>query len=137
MIPAGQEFILAQERGKQRLLQAVKELSEAFALAVPHDEALRIHDAVVFFQAVRAALIKHIPDNRKPPEVLDHAIRQIVSKPLVSDRDRQHRQAGEGDSDRVGAGGALVGRLGSRLTLCLLSPLARRRSRRAGRRWRG
>ena len=84
MSPAGQEFILAQERGKERFLQAVKELSEAFALAVPHDEAIRIRDAVGFFQAVRAALIKHIPDNRKPPEVLDQAIRQIVSKALVS-----------------------------------------------------
>lgn len=85
MIPAGQEFILAQKRGKERFLQAVKELSEAFALAVPHDEALRIRDAVGFFQAVRAALIKHISDDRKPPELLDHAIRQIVSKALVSD----------------------------------------------------
>jgi type I restriction enzyme R subunit len=84
MIPAGQEFVLAQQRGKERLLQAVKELSEAFALAVPHDEAFRIRDAVGFFQAVRAALIKHVPDNRKPPEV-DHAIRQIVSKALVSE----------------------------------------------------
>ena len=85
MIPGGQEFILAQERGKERLLQAVKELSEAFALAVPHDEALRIRDEVGFFQAVRAALVKHIPDNRKPPDVLDHAIRQIISNALVSD----------------------------------------------------
>jgi type I restriction enzyme, R subunit len=62
MISAGQEFILAQERSKQRLLQAVKELSEAFALAVPHDEALRIPDAVAFFQAVRAAFLKHISE---------------------------------------------------------------------------
>jgi type I restriction enzyme R subunit len=85
MIPTGQEFVLAQDRGKERLLQAVRELSEAFALAVPHDEALRIRDAVGFFQAVRAALIKHIPAGRKPPEMLDHAIRQIVSKALVSD----------------------------------------------------
>jgi type I restriction enzyme R subunit len=85
MIPAGQEFILAQERGKERLLQAVKELSEAFALAVPEDSALRIRDEVGFFQAVRAALVKHIGDDRKPPELLDHAIRQIVSKALVSD----------------------------------------------------
>jgi type I restriction enzyme R subunit len=30
-------------------------------------------------------LIKHITDDRKPPELLDHAIRQIVSKALVSD----------------------------------------------------
>jgi type I restriction enzyme, R subunit len=84
MIPAGQEFILAQERGKERLLQAVKELSEGFALAVPHEEAMRIRDAVGLFQAVRAALIKHIGDDRKPPELLDHAIRQIVSNALVS-----------------------------------------------------
>jgi type I restriction enzyme R subunit len=84
MIPAGQEFILAQQ-AKERFLQAVNSLSGAFALAVPHDEALRIRDAVGFFQAVRAALIKHISDDRKPPELLDHAIRQIVSKALVSD----------------------------------------------------
>src|SRR6516164_2336653 len=32
-----------------------------------------------------AALLKHIPDNRKPPDVLDHAIRQIISNALVSD----------------------------------------------------
>src|SRR5262249_34839002 len=85
MIPAGEEFILGEDRGKERLLQAVRELSEAVALAVPHDEALRIRDAVGFFQAVRAALVKHISDDRKPPLVLDHAIRQIVSKALVSD----------------------------------------------------
>jgi type I restriction enzyme R subunit len=85
MILAGQEFILAQERGKERLLQAVKELSEAFALAVPHAETLRIRDEVGFFQTVRAQLVKGIPDDRKPPEVLDHAIRQIISKALVSD----------------------------------------------------
>jgi type I restriction enzyme R subunit len=85
MIPAGQEFVLAQERVKERLLQAVKELSEAFALAVPDMSALRIRDEVGFFQAVRAALVKHISDDRQPPELLDYAIRQIVSKALVSD----------------------------------------------------
>ena len=84
MIPAGQEFILAQ-RAKDRFLEAVSDLSGAFALAVPHDEVLRIRDAVGFFQAVRAALVKHISDGRKPPELLDHAIRQIVSKALVSE----------------------------------------------------
>jgi type I restriction enzyme R subunit len=84
MIPAGQEFILAQN-ARERFLQAVNDLSRAFALAVPHESALRIRDEVGFFQAVRAALVKHIGDDRKPPELLDHAIRQIVSKALVSD----------------------------------------------------
>src|SRR5262249_8551416 len=57
----------------------------AFALAVPHEDALRIRDDVGFFQAVRAALIKNVPGERKSGEDLDMAIRQIVSKAMVSD----------------------------------------------------
>ena len=56
LLPAAQEHILAQDNGKERYLNAVKELSQAFALAVPHEETLRIRDDVGFFQAVRAAL---------------------------------------------------------------------------------
>src|SRR5690606_2463916 len=44
LLPAAQEHILAQDDGKARLLRAVTELSQAFALAVPHDEALRVRD---------------------------------------------------------------------------------------------
>jgi type I restriction enzyme R subunit len=85
LLPLAQEHILAQADGKSRLLQAVTELSKAFALAVPHEDALRIRDDVGFFQAVRAALIKSAPDGRKSSEDLDHAIRQIISKAMVSD----------------------------------------------------
>jgi type I restriction enzyme, R subunit len=85
LLPLAQEHILAQTDGKTRLLQAVTELSKAFALAVPHEDALRIRDDVGFFQAVRAALIKSAPDGRKSSEDLDHAIRQIISKAMVSD----------------------------------------------------
>jgi len=46
--------ILGLENGEQRLRQAVTELSKAFALAVPHEEAMRIRDDVAFFQAVKA-----------------------------------------------------------------------------------
>jgi type I restriction enzyme R subunit len=35
LLPAAQEHILAQENGKERLLRAVRELAQAFALAVP------------------------------------------------------------------------------------------------------
>lgn len=49
LLPAAQEHILAQEDGKNRLLCAVTELSQAFALAVPHEEALSIRDDVGFF----------------------------------------------------------------------------------------
>src|SRR5271166_1720419 len=85
LLPAAQEHILAQEDGKARLLRAVTELSQAFALAVPHTEALRIRDDVGFFQAVRSVLAKSLAGERKTDEDLDHAIRQIVSKALVSD----------------------------------------------------
>ncbi|MDR7530226.1 MAG: type I restriction endonuclease subunit R [Armatimonadota bacterium] len=83
LLPPAQEHILAQENGKDRLLQAVAELSRAFALAVPREEALRIRDDVAFFQAVRAALIKRAPGDARPEEELDHAIREIISRAVV------------------------------------------------------
>jgi len=73
----------ALENGKQRLLDAVRDLSRAFALAVPHKEALRIRDHVAFFQAVRAVLTKHAPGERKTQEELDFAVRQIVSRAVA------------------------------------------------------
>src|SRR5437660_1237990 len=84
LLPAAQEHILAQDDGKARLLHAVTELSKAFALAVPHEEALRIRDDVAFFQAVRAVLAKNTPGERKTDEELDLAIRQIISRAVVS-----------------------------------------------------
>lgn len=85
LLPAAQEHILAQDDGKARLLRAVTELSQAFALAVPHEESLRIRDDVAFFQAVRSVLAKTTPGDRRTDEELEHAIRQIISKALVSD----------------------------------------------------
>ncbi len=84
LLPAAQEHILAQEDGKNRLLRAVTELSQAFALAVPHEESLRIRDDVAFFQAVRAVLAKGASGEQRSREDLDHAIRQIISKAVVS-----------------------------------------------------
>src|SRR5262249_9773776 len=48
VLPAAQEHILAQDNGKERLLKAVTELSQAFALAVPDPAALSIRDDVAF-----------------------------------------------------------------------------------------
>jgi type I restriction enzyme R subunit len=85
LLPAAQEHILAQKDGKHRLLGAVQELSQAFALAVPNDEALRIRDDVAFFQAVRAVLAKGASDGAKTQEELDLAVRQIVSRAVASE----------------------------------------------------
>ncbi len=85
LLPAAQEHVLAQENGKARCLSVVRALSQAFALAVPHPEAIRIRDDVAFFQAVRAALSKRDGSERKTGEELDHAVRQIVSRAVAPD----------------------------------------------------
>jgi len=85
LLPAAQEHILAQQDGKARLLRAVTDLSRAFALAVPHEAALAVRDEVGFYQAVRAVLAKPAPGERRTDEELEHAIRQIVSRAVVSD----------------------------------------------------
>ena len=83
LLPAAQEHILAQEDGKERCLSAVRALSQAFALAVPHPKAIRIRDDVAFVQAVRAALSKRTASEGKTDEELDHAVRQIVSRAVA------------------------------------------------------
>ncbi|MCC7163590.1 MAG: type I restriction endonuclease subunit R [Anaerolineae bacterium] len=86
LLPAAQEHILALEDGKTRLLQAVTELSQAFALAVPHPQAIAIRDDVGFFQAVRSVVAKTTGESQRDTDALDHAIRQIVSRAVASDQ---------------------------------------------------
>lgn len=85
LLPIAQEHILEQENGKERLIQSVRELSQAFALAVPHDEAIRIRDDVAFFQAVQSVLAKRASSEERPEEDLDHAVRQIISRAVASE----------------------------------------------------
>ncbi len=83
LLPAAQEHILAQENGKDRCVRAVQELSQAFALAVPHEQALAIREDVAFFQAVQSVLVKRAPGEARPEEELDHAVRQIISRAVA------------------------------------------------------
>lgn len=85
LLPSAQEHVLAQEDGKVRYLRAVRQLSQAFALAVPHDRAISIRNDTAFFQAVRSALVKPGPTDTERQEDLDHAIRQIVSSAVAPD----------------------------------------------------
>jgi type I restriction enzyme R subunit len=86
LLPLAQEHILKQEDGKARLLKAVKELSLAFALAVPDERAIAIREDVAFFQAVRAALVKSTVEGERSAEDVDQAIRQILSRAVATDR---------------------------------------------------
>ncbi|MEK7447868.1 MAG: HsdR family type I site-specific deoxyribonuclease [Planctomycetota bacterium] len=85
LIPATMEHILKQDKGKERCLENVTRLSQAFALSVPSAEAMNIRDEVGFFQAVRAGLAKTTITTGKPQEDIELAIKQIVSKAVASD----------------------------------------------------
>lgn len=85
ILPNAQNFILGQQDGKKRFSDAVANLSSAFALSIPSEEALRIRDDVGFFQAVKAVLTKNLGDKKQTQDEMEHAIRQIVSGAIASD----------------------------------------------------
>lgn len=86
IIVLAQEHILKQKNGKEHFLAYVTQLSQAFALSVPNEEALKIRDDVGFFQAVKARLAKYETGTGKSDDQLDSAIKQIISKAVSSDK---------------------------------------------------
>ena len=83
LLPPAQQHILAQENGKDRFVQAVRDLHQAFSLAVPHEETKKIRDDLAFFQFVQSALLKPSPGEVRSDEALDHAMRQIISRAVA------------------------------------------------------
>ena len=83
LLPAAQEHILAQENGKDRFIRAVRDLSRAFALAVPSDETMRIRDDLGFFQNIQSVLAKRAAAEARPEEELEQAVRQIISRAVA------------------------------------------------------
>ena len=85
IIEKAMDHILSQDEGKERYIRNVTELTKAFALVIPDVSAMRIRDDVGFFQAVRSALIKNTESRRVDSGESETAIKQILSKALVSD----------------------------------------------------
>jgi type I restriction enzyme R subunit len=87
LILSAEEHILGLEDGKKRYINEVTALSKAFAIAIPHDQAMDAKDEVSFFQAVKARLAKF--DNTgsgKTDEEIESTIRQVIDKALVSEQ---------------------------------------------------
>lgn len=85
IILEAEDFILGLENGKKRLLDEVTALSKAFAIAIPHDEAMAVKDEVAFFQAVKARLVKFdVTGTGRTDEEIETAIRQVIDQALVS-----------------------------------------------------
>lgn len=85
LILAAEDFILHLENGKKRFMDEVAALSKAFALAVPHEQALDCKDEVAFFQAIKARLAKFsATDQGRTDEEREAVIRQVIDQALVS-----------------------------------------------------
>jgi type I restriction enzyme R subunit len=87
LILAAEEHILGLENGKKRYINEVTALSQAFAIAIPHEQAMDVMDEVAFFQAVKARLAKFDgTGSGRTNEDIETTIRQVIDKALVSDQ---------------------------------------------------
>ena len=80
-----QNFILADQKLKDRFLKEVILLSKLFAMSIPCPEAEILKDGVAFFQAVKARLNKFTGSGVKSDYEVETAIKQIVDDALSSD----------------------------------------------------
>ncbi len=87
LILAAEEHILGLEDGRKRYINEVTALSLAFAIAVPHEQAMDARDEVGFFQAVKARLAKFDGTGAgRSNEEIETTIRQVIDKALVSEQ---------------------------------------------------
>jgi type I restriction enzyme, R subunit len=85
LLPGVANHILGLEDGKKRFADTVLAASKAFALCCTLDAALAHRDELAFLQAVKAALTKFGASGKKlSDEQKEHALRQIISKAVVS-----------------------------------------------------
>jgi type I restriction enzyme, R subunit len=87
LILVAEEHVLGLEDGAKRYINEVTALSQAFAIAIPHQQALDAKDEVGFFQAVKARLTKFdSPSDGRSNEELETTIRQVIDQALVSEQ---------------------------------------------------
>jgi type I restriction enzyme R subunit len=93
VILAAEEHILSfdnqgkDNKGRKRYIDNVAVLSQAFAIAIPHEQAMAVKDEVAFFQAVKARLVKFdSTGNGLSNEEVETTIRQVIDKALVSEQ---------------------------------------------------
>ncbi len=80
-----QNFILADQKLKDRFLKEVTLLSKLFAMSIPSPEADALKNGVAFFQAVKARINKFTGNGIKSDYEVETAIKQIVDDALSSD----------------------------------------------------
>lgn len=85
-LPVAANHILSKLGLKDQFVNKVTGLLKAFAISVPHDDAIAIRNEVAFFQSVKARIVK-ITEGQKTrsDEEIETAIRQIISEAITSD----------------------------------------------------
>lgn len=85
-IPNAVQHILKEPGKEERFSREVTALLKAFSLSVPNEKAMKIKNEVGFFQAVKAAITKITGRKNADEDRFDSAIKQIISKAVISDR---------------------------------------------------
>ncbi|WP_321992646.1 type I restriction endonuclease subunit R [Marispirochaeta aestuarii] len=87
IILEAEEHILSLDDGKKRFIIEVTALSQAYSIALPHEQAMDVKDEVAFFQAVKARLVKFDSSGTgRTDEDVESAIRQVIDKALITDQ---------------------------------------------------
>lgn len=84
IIPQMMDFILKQDKGKERFVKNTNSLIRALSLAASTKEAQDVREDAALFQAVSNAFQKTDTDGRRSMSVSDTAIKQLVSKAISS-----------------------------------------------------
>ena len=87
IILEAEEHILGLENGRKRYIDEVTALSKAFAIAIPHEQALAIKDEIAFFQSVKSRLTKfNSTESGRTDEEIETVIKQVIDKALVTEQ---------------------------------------------------
>jgi len=87
LILAAEEHVLGLENGRKRFIDEVTALSQAFSIAIPHEQAMDVKEEVAFFQAVKSRLVKFDSTGTgKTDEEVETAIRQVIDKALITEK---------------------------------------------------
>jgi len=80
-----QNFLMSDDKLKQRFIEQTTKLSKLFAMAIPSEAADHIRDHVAFFQAIKSRLNKFSPGGWISDQEVDTAVRQILDEALSSE----------------------------------------------------
>ena len=87
IILQAEEHVLGLQDGKERFIREVSLLSQALSLCITNEKVQEHLQAVAFFQAVKARLVKFEgPGSGKSDIQIETAIKQIVDEALSSDK---------------------------------------------------